>query len=231
MAPPLMFVNKKALLLDMNGTFMFGEDRFGDAEDFSVQYNKLGGMRYANEINSIIRAAYDYLDVRYVDETYQHEFPSLETAIRETFDGSIEADELKLIVSTFAYHELGYIPDEYISTLHELGQRFMLAAVIDIWSPKDLWLDVFTRAGIIDLFSALFFSSDHGIVKPSPKPFEYVLSELEIGRGQAVMIGDSPRRDLGGAKRAGIDCILVGGAKHPDAYMSLVDLQEFRRLL
>lgn len=25
-----MFTGKKALLLDMNGTFMFGEDRFGD---------------------------------------------------------------------------------------------------------------------------------------------------------------------------------------------------------
>ena len=31
-----MFVGKKVLLLNMNGTFMFGEDRFGESEDFSI---------------------------------------------------------------------------------------------------------------------------------------------------------------------------------------------------
>lgn len=73
------------------------------------------------------------------------------------------------------------------------------------------------------------FSSDHGIVKPSPKPFEFVLDQLNILNAQAIIIGDSPRRDLGGAKNAGIDCILVGGAKHPDAlgtFRSLLDLLE-----
>ena len=29
---------KKALLLDMNSTFMFGEDRFADSDDFSLFY-------------------------------------------------------------------------------------------------------------------------------------------------------------------------------------------------
>lgn len=100
----------------------------------------------------------------------------------------------------------------------------MLAVVSDIWSPKTFWIDVFERVGVIDLFSAMFFSSDYGIVKPSPRPFEYVLSELEIGSAEAIVVGDSPRRDLVGAKQAGIDCILVGGAKHQDAYMSLIDL-------
>lgn len=40
------------------------------------------------------------------------------------------------------------------------------------------------------------------------------------------MVGDSVRRDLGGAKAAGIDCVLVGGAEHPDArgcYENLID--------
>ena len=30
-----MYSNKSALLLDMNSTFMFGEDNFGIDEDFS----------------------------------------------------------------------------------------------------------------------------------------------------------------------------------------------------
>lgn len=38
----MMFNGKQALLLNMNSTFMFGEDRFGDSENFSMHYAKLG---------------------------------------------------------------------------------------------------------------------------------------------------------------------------------------------
>jgi len=212
-----MFTGKKALLLDMNNTFMFGEDRFGDSEDFSVHYFKIGGTLPEIEINRIVRATYQYLDDRYPDENYRHNFPSLERAIFEVGGETFNRSEIEKIIETFAVHELGYIPNEYAVALHKLRQRFTLAAVIDIWSPKHAWLKEFERAGISDLFSTASFSSDHGMVKPSPKPFERVLSQLGISGSEAIMVGDSPQRDLGGAQSAGIDCILVGGSTHPDA--------------
>ena len=76
-----MFARKKALLLDMNSTFMFGEDRFGASEDFSVHYFKIGGTLPQEEINSIVRAVYEYLNARYPDKNYRHNFPSLERTI------------------------------------------------------------------------------------------------------------------------------------------------------
>ena len=221
-----MFAGKKALLLDMNSTFMFGEDRFGDSEDFSLHYSKIGGTLPQSEINTIVRAAYQYLDTRYPDENYRHSFPSLESAIVEVTGRALNRDEINKIVDTFAFHELGYIPIEYVAALHKLRHRFTLAAVIDIWAPKAAWLKEFERAGISGLFSAASFSSDHGMVKPSPKPFELVLTQLGIDSSEAMVIGDSPRRDLGGAKSAGIDCILVGGAGHPDALKSVNNLLE-----
>ena len=220
-----MFTDKRALLLDMNSTFMFGEDRFGDAEDFSVHYFKIGGTLLRSEINKIVRVAYEYLDTKYPDETYRHKFPSVESAIRETAEVKLNENELEKIVETFAFHELGYIPNDYAEALHKLRQRFILAAVIDIWSPKTAWLNTFERAGIARLFSAMSFSSDHGMVKPSPKPFELVLSQLGISNTEAIVVGDSPRRDLGGATNAGISCMLVDGAEHPNA------LKSFRSLL
>jgi len=219
-----MFTGTKALLLDMNSTFMFGEDRFGDPEDFSVHYSKIGGVLPQHKINRIVRAAYRYLDTRYPDEDYRHNFPSLERAILEVGGATLEINEVEKIIETFAFHELGYIPNEYAVALHKLRQRFTLAAVIDIWSPKKAWLKEFERAGISGLFYAASFSSDHGMVKPSPKPFELVLSQLGISGSEAIVVGDSPRRDLGGAKSAGIDCILVGGATHPDALKSFNNL-------
>lgn len=217
---------KKALLLDMNSTFMFSEDRFGDSEDFSVHYFNIGGTLPRHEINKIIRSAYEYLDTRYPDENYRHCFPSLESAIREVSDAALYSDEIKKIIDTFAFHELGHIPSDYVLALHKLRQQFTLAAVIDIWSPKAAWLNTFECAGISSLFSATSFSSDHGMVKPSPKPFELVLNQLGVAKSEAVVIGDSPRRDLGGARSAGIDCILVGGAEHPYALMSVKNLLE-----
>ena len=221
-----MFARKKALLLDMNSTFMFGEDRFGASEDFSVHYFKIGGTLPQEEINSIVRAVYEYLNARYPDENYRHNFPSLERAINEVVGKGLGGDEINKITDTFAFHELGYIPKEYAVALHKLGARFMLAAVIDIWSPKTAWLDTFENAGISGLFSITSFSSDHGMVKPSPVPFELVLSQLGIAKSEAVVVGDSPRRDLGGARSAGIDCILVGGTKHPHALRSFNNLLE-----
>ncbi len=222
-----MFSDKKVLLLDMNSTFMFGEDRFGASEDFSNHYYKIGGSLPKNEINLIVRAVYSYLDIRYPDEKYQHNFPTLENAIQNVLPLTLPGSEIEKIISTFSFHELGHIPKEYSVALHELKKYFTLAVVIDIWAPKQVWLDTFKTSGINDLFSATSFSSDHGMVKPSPKPFQLVLNQLGVLNEEALVIGDSIRRDLGGAIAANIDCVLVGGAKHPKAISCYKNLLEF----
>ncbi|MEE9429525.1 MAG: HAD family hydrolase [Melioribacteraceae bacterium] len=222
-----MLSNKKVLLLDMNSTFMFGEDRFDESEDFSIHYHKLGGKLQASEVNKIIRSAFDYIDVRYPDEQYRNNFPSVKTAMQETSTNSLSKKEMETLIDTFAFHELGHIPNEYLVALQNLHKRFTLAAVIDIWSPKKLWVELFEELGIMSLFNVISFSSDHGMVKPSPKPFELVMGQLEISSENALMIGDSARRDLGGANTANIDCVLVGGASSPKAICEYKNLLEF----
>ena len=219
--------SKKALLLDMNNTFMFGEDRFGKNEDFSVYYKSIGGNLEDYYLNKIIRSAYHYLEIRYPDKQYRENFPSLNEAIKEVSDLKINNTELEKIVNTFAFHELGQIPEDYIKVLHHLNEKFILGAVIDIWSPKTAWINLFKELGIISLFKSMSFSSDHGIVKPSPKPFQMLLNELGVSNKEALVIGDSPRRDLGGAKAANIDCILVGGKCHPKALSCYNNLLSF----
>ena len=223
----LVYSNKSALLLDMNGTFMFGEDNFGIYEDFSKYYHKIGGRLSKEDANSVIRSAYSYLDKRYPDEKYRHSFPTVEDTIRNALDKSLPEEEISKLVDTFAQHEIGNIPSEYIDVLHRLSKKYQLAVVIDIWAPKEQWLKLFEESDINKLFSASSFSSDHGMVKPSPKPFELVMKQLNISRERCLVIGDSIRRDLGGASAAGIDCILVGNATHKNAlgcYKNLLEL-------
>jgi len=52
----------------------------------------------------------------------------------------------------------------------------------------------------------MVFSSDSGIVKPSEKPFLTVLEQLGADPEDVLVVGNSPRRDLGGALAAGIAC-------------------------
>ncbi len=226
-----MFSNKNTLILDMNGTFMFGEDNFSLSEDFSKHYHEIGGRLEKEKINKIIRSVYDYLSILYPDEKYRHRFPSLIEAIKHCCTENVHEGEIENIIKTFSFHEIGYIPKEYIKVLFKLSKVFQLAVVIDIWSAKSAWVSLFNKTGISPLFSASSFSSDHGMVKPSPRPFELVIEELGKNEAQCLVIGDSIRRDLGGAMAAGIDCVLVGGAKHSNAVMCYKNLLEFASII
>ena len=97
--------------------------------------------------------------------------------------------------------------------------------MIDIWSPKDHWLQYFVEQNILHLFEAISFSSDHGYVKPAPYGFELVLKIMQLQADQVVFVGDSVQRDLAGAHTAGMDCILVG------AEQSSAALAQFPNLL
>ena len=213
------------VLLDMNDTFMFGADRFGSNEDYSVIYRQLGGTMKQRQVNQFIQATYNYLDVRYPDPQYRETFPSLREALLSVENGnSLSERDLDLLIETFAHHELGVVPPEYAVAIDRLSHRFRLGLVIDIWAPKTLWVETLNQCGVLPICEATSFSSDCGMVKPSPRPFLKVLETMRVHPQDAVVIGDSVRRDLGGATAAGMSCILVGGARHPSALESVASL-------
>jgi FMN phosphatase YigB (HAD superfamily) len=202
------------ILLDMNGTFMFDGDRFSPDRDYSSVYHQLGGQLSTDRVNRLVKQAYNYLNIRYPDPAYQESFPSLQQALIAVTDISISQLDLDLLIETFARHELGTVPVAYSTAIERLSRRFRLGLVIDIWAPKTLWIDELNRCGVLPLCEAVSFSSDCGIVKPSPRSFRSVLDRMQVNPQDAVVIGDSVRRDFGGALAAGMDCILVGGATH-----------------
>src|SRR5262249_27392781 len=53
---PMSFLsNYRVVLLDMNGTFMFGHDRLGPGEDFHATYATLGGTRLGpDEVRRVV---------------------------------------------------------------------------------------------------------------------------------------------------------------------------------
>lgn len=76
-----------------------------------------------------------------------------------------------MLIETFARHELGYVSSEYSAAIAQLSKHFRLGLVVDILAPKTLWINALNQCGVLPLCEAAFFSSDYGIVKPSPRPF------------------------------------------------------------
>jgi FMN phosphatase YigB (HAD superfamily) len=220
--------DKKLLILDMNKTFMFDVDRFGHDEDYSNYYFSIGGKLAKDDVNKIINKTFKYLEKRYFDENYFEKFPSLTEAIMNSLDEKdISDDELQKLIDTFSYHERGFISKDYINILEKLSENFTLALISDIWAPSHFWKELFESLDITKFFENLFFSSDKGIVKPSPIPFYDTLEKLNFDPEESIMIGDSIGRDLDGAKRAGIDCIIVGKDFCNEAIACYKDLIEF----
>lgn len=66
------------------------------------------------------------------------------------------------------------------------------------------------RSGIGGLFAGVFISGEIGYAKPDIRFFEAVERLLpDFDRKKALLIGDSLTGDMEGARRAGIDCILM----------------------
>lgn len=89
--------------------------------------------------------------------------------------------------------------------------------------------------GIADAFDATVFCDPTAGVppKPDPEPFERALSALDVGPGDALMVGDSAASDVAGATALGMRTAWVpyddhsGGDADPDHTLdSLADLPE-----
>jgi putative hydrolase of the HAD superfamily len=117
------------LFLDMNGTFMFGEDRFGAGEDFHTTYRSVGGCRLsAAEVTRFIRACYDGMSRDYDDPERYDDFPSLTEGLQR-----------------YARPPESELPLWAASVLCRLASTHKLAVVANLCAPKQAWVEEFDR--------------------------------------------------------------------------------------
>ena len=78
-------------------------------------------------------------------------------------------------------------------------------------------------------------SSDHGFMKPHPSIFEEALRRADVTPAEAVMVGDSFRHDIEGARRLGMRGVLVARSRLsigcPPDIPVIQSLRELRALL
>ena len=85
-------------------------------------------------------------------------------------------------------------------TLSKLG--FKLGVVSDAPS-REAWLRIYA-VNLHHIFDSVVTFDDTGECKPSPKPFQKIISLLDVSPKSALMIGDWPERDIIGAKKMGM---------------------------
>ena len=204
----------ETILLDMNGTFVFGHDRFGPDEDYHRTYRLLGGTCLsADSVRLLVDHVCASLGEKYHSAEWQDQFPGVRGEL-ERIGGRIgfEPHDLSLIEDVIALHERGDIPFPYRKVIHALRQTHRLAVVSNIWSRKYLWLELFEARGVSGCFDTLVFSSDGPTIKPAPDLFNQATGQLNCAPERTLFIGDDPFRDIQGARSVGMKTVLVGPA-------------------
>jgi putative hydrolase of the HAD superfamily len=94
--------------------------------------------------------------------------------------------------------------------LDRLRNRYRLGLISDAqWVFTDPELEM---TGLTPFFPVRILSSRVGVRKPDPRMFVKAMRELGVSPENSVYVGDTPPRDLVGARNAGMKCILFKSA-------------------
>ncbi len=88
-------------------------------------------------------------------------------------------------------------------TLVELTRRGLRMGVITD-APRFKAYQRLDAAGLTDFFDFVVTTTDHGKVKPDPKPFQVAMELLGFKPQECLMVGDWPERDLAGGQAVGM---------------------------
>ena len=227
----MRFVDQfKAILFDMNGTFMFGEDRLGADQDFYQTYRRLGGRTLSSiAVQKTVLSICERLGLDYDNPALFDSFPSLADAVRR-YGGVLSEDAIH-IENVIAAHEVGQVPNWAAATLKSLARTHDVGVVTNVWARAHHWNDELGRTGITESCRCMVFSSELGSIKPSQVPFLSALRALAQEPQEVLFVGDSLERDIRPARALRMATVRVGrngGREEADFRVdTIADLESF----
>ena len=203
--------DSEAVLLDLNGTFAFDCDRLSADEDFPATYEQVGGsVLQDDEVRGLILAVRRTLHRIGRDPARYDSFPSVPDTLRSLEAGAkLPSEEIDRLARVFALHEVGRVPSAYAAAVATLANCTRLGLVSNIWGASQPFVDSLREARVDGHFETLVFSSDHGVIKPSPRIFQVAMEEMRLRPHEAIYVGNSFRRDVVGARNAGIRVLWI----------------------
>jgi putative hydrolase of the HAD superfamily len=92
--------------------------------------------------------------------------------------------------------------------LARLRRRYRLGLVSNFYGNLE---DVCAEAGIAGLFDVMVDSTRVGVTKPDARIFRHALDALGAAPSEATFVGDSPSRDMAGARGVGMRHVWLTG--------------------
>jgi putative hydrolase of the HAD superfamily len=96
---------------------------------------------------------------------------------------------------------------DVVPVLKKLKKKYKLAILTD--SPGLQPFKRLAALGITSYFDVIVTFDDTHKHKPDPKPFRFLLKKLKLKPEQVMFVGDSPRRDLPGARAVGMVAVFA----------------------
>lgn len=97
--------------------------------------------------------------------------------------------------------------------LAELARLYRLALLTN--GAPDLQREKIAASGLESYFDVTIVSGELGVGKPDPRIFALTLERLGVGAEAAVMVGNSLKSDIAGAKQAGLKTIWLNRTGAP----------------
>ena len=143
-------------------------------------------------------------EIFHIYDTKGYEYQEVFTDLIKKFNKKLDFRILGAGVAAYqkVKGEMLFPYPDVVPVLKKLKKKYRLAIVTD--SPR---LQPFTRLaalGILSYFDTIVTFDDTHKHKPDPAPFRFLLKKLKLKPEQVIFVGDSPRRDMPGARAVGM---------------------------
>lgn len=202
----------RAVIFDLYGTLI---DIRTTEEKEEILYHLSLYLQYygANMDEEKLRSALDLEKEQYL-KTKHERYPELDLEMvfknilkKEGLDSPFLAESCCKIYRLLTRERFGLFPDS-LPVLKEMKREgHPLAVVSD--AQKVFSLEEVKILGLDGFFNHIILSTHFGFKKPDPRLFSIACALLEVPPTETVYIGDNLKRDVKGAKRIGMQVILV----------------------
>ena len=218
-----------AVFFDVDFTLIHPGPRF-QAVGYEAACARHGVSVDASRFDAAVAAASTVLDS--ADQMYDDAlYVKYTRRIIELMGGTSPAAErvARELYDEWAEHHHFSLYDDVVETLEALRDRGVRVGLI---SNSHRCLASFQSHFELDGLIAVAVSSpDHGYMKPHPHIFRAALELMQVQAHEAAMVGDSLRHDVDGARRIGMQGVLIARGDAPqDVDDGVIVIRSLREL-